>query len=398
MPTISLLDSGQATRTARDLEPQPWLPDRARVIAALQKVNFRSAPEILWLSDGLDYADADKTAQALSKIGSLTLFRDAAGKSPLALKPESNEANGFKATMIRADARGERHGDVVALGAQGEELARGPFHFARGSDTTTAKLGLPLEVRNETQRLAVADEDSAGAVRLLDTGAKRRAVTLVSASNMEGEQPLLSDLYYLERALAPYADLSKGTIADGVARHSSVLVLADIGKIAGADRDRAAKFVSDGGVLVRFAGGRMTESVDDLIPVKLRTGGRYLGGALAWSEPQHLAPFPDASPFRGLTIPREVTVSRQVLAEPSVELGERSWARLADGTPLVTASRRGKGWIEGLRQAAIAPMEFLRSWNHDAAVIRLKLLVEETTSVGKHQRKEQRTYHDHTES
>jgi hypothetical protein len=89
----------------------------------------------------------------------------------------------------------------------------------------------------------------------------------------------------------------------------------------------------------------MTESVDDLIPVKLRTGGRYLGGAMAWASPQHLAPFPDASPFHGLSVPRDVSVSRQVLAEPSLELGERSWARLTDGTPLVTAAPHGKGWI-----------------------------------------------------
>jgi hypothetical protein len=89
----------------------------------------------------------------------------------------------------------------------------------------------------------------------------------------------------------------------------------------------------------------MTTGVDDLIPVKLRVGGRYLGGALAWAQPQHLAAFPETSPFRGLSIPPEVTVSRQVLAEPSIELGDRSWARLADGTPLVTGAPRGKGWI-----------------------------------------------------
>jgi hypothetical protein len=34
-----------------------------------------------------------------------------------------------------------------------------------------------------------------------------------------------------------------------------------------------------------------------------------------------------------------------VLAEPSVDLGDHTWARLADGTPLVTATQRGKGWI-----------------------------------------------------
>ena len=40
-----------------------------------------------------------------------------------------------------------------------------------------------------------------------------------------------------------------------------------------------------------------------------------------------------------------MTVSRQVLAEPDATLTERTWATLADGTPLVTAQRRGKGLI-----------------------------------------------------
>ena len=40
-----------------------------------------------------------------------------------------------------------------------------------------------------------------------------------------------------------------------------------------------------------------------------------------------------------------MTVTRQVLAEPEPGLAEKTWARLADGTPLVTAERRGKGLI-----------------------------------------------------
>ena len=38
-------------------------------------------------------------------------------------------------------------------------------------------------------------------------------------------------------------------------------------------------------------------------------------------------------------------MTRQVLAEPETGLAEKTWARLADGTPLVTAERRGKGLI-----------------------------------------------------
>src|SRR4029079_19622990 len=93
------------------------------------------------------------------------------------------------------------------------------------------------------------------------------------------------------------------------------------------------------------AGERLTGGTDDLVPVKLRVGGRYLGGAMAWASPQKLAPFPDSSPFAGVAMPEDVTVSRQILAEPSIELSDRSWARLADGTPLVTARSDGKGWV-----------------------------------------------------
>jgi hypothetical protein len=344
-PQVTLLDAARAARSARELVPRPWAPDRGKALAALKKTHFARAPEILWFSDGLDRGDAAETAQALSKIGHVTLYTDARGRAPLALKPERSTPQGFAITVLRAGGDGARTGSVDALGAHDETLARAAFHFVDGKGATKTTIKLPLEIRNETKSLVIANQDSAGAVRLLDTSSKRRKVGLVSPTNLENEQPLLSGIYYLQRALAPYAELTKGTISDALAKHVSVLILSDVGRIAGADHDRVARFVADGGVLVRFAGGRMTQGTDDLVPVKLRTGGRYLGGALAWAEPQHLAPFPDSSPFRGLKIPSDVTVSRQVLAEPSVELSERSWARLKDGTPLVTAQQRGKGFI-----------------------------------------------------
>src|SRR5690606_1897198 len=70
-----------------------------------------------------------------------------------------------------------------------------------------------------------------------------------------------------------------------------------------------------------------------------------MGGALSWEQPAKLAPFPADSPFAGLPVPDDVTVSRQVLAEPDLDLGDKIWARLRDGTPLVTGARRGDGWI-----------------------------------------------------
>ncbi len=345
VPDVSLMDAGKAARIAQALTPEPWLPDRTRAAKAIAEAKFTERPEIIWLSDGIEDGTAAVTAATLASAGALKIYADGVGKGPLALLPPASDPSGFAVAVLRANAEGERNGDVVALGSHDEVLASAHFRFASGANRATAHIVLPLEVRNETARIAIAGVNSAGAVQLLGGSGAHRSVGIVSARGNENEQPLLSDLYYLERALAPYADVRKGTISDLLARNVSVLVLADIGRIAGADYDRIAKFVADGGLLVRFAGERMTAGTDDLVPVKLRVGGRYLGGALAWAAPQKLAPFSETSPFAGLTIPGDVSVTRQVLAEPSVELAERTWARLADGTPLVTARAQGKGWI-----------------------------------------------------
>ncbi len=345
VPEVNLMDAGRAARLAQALQPEPWLPDRARAAKAVASARFAQAPQILWLSDGIEDGTAGATVETLSRVGSLKVYGEAPGAGVLALLPPANKANGFDVGVLRAGSDGARGGEVAALGRNGEMLATGRFRFADGDGKASAHISLPLEVRNETTRIAIANDDAAGAVQLLGGGGTRRAVGLVAADTQEDQQPLLSDTYYLQRALAPYAEVRRGSVGDLLAHSMSVLILADVGHVTGSDYDRIVQFVKDGGLLIRFAGGRMTGGTDDLVPVKLRVGGRYLGGALAWAEPQKLAPFGDASPFAGLAVPPDVAVSRQVLAEPSVELADRTWARLADGTPLVTAQGRGKGYI-----------------------------------------------------
>ncbi|HVP85140.1 MAG TPA: DUF4159 domain-containing protein [Rhizomicrobium sp.] len=342
---ISLLNAGQAERLARSMVPEAWTPDRLAAADALAKTRFAAKPDILWLSDGADHGHAEAVAARLSKIGNLTVVADGPGKGAIALLPASNGPEGFTVKAERLSSLGDRSVEIEALGQHGEVLSTAHMNFVRGKTDASVKLPLPLEMRNRTARIAIANENAAGGVQLLDSSNRRRSVGLVSASSLETQQPLLSDVFYLQRALSPYADLTKGSIDKVLSRGVSVLVLADIGKIVQPEYGKVSKFVEDGGVLIRFAGARMTDGADDLVPARLRGGGRYLDGALAWAEPQRLAGFPDASPFNGLSIPKDVTISRQILAEPSVELGPHTWARLADGTPLVTAAQRGKGWI-----------------------------------------------------
>ena len=270
---------------------------------------------------------------------------------PRALNGAENAAGALAVKVLRATPGANDAGTVRALDLKGLALGEAQFTFNAADRETEARFELPVELRNEIARLEIAGERSAGAVQLLDKRSRRRTVGIVSGANADVAEPLLSSSYYLQRALEPFADvrLAQGeSPADAVShfldQNLPMLVLTDVGNVGDA-HDRLTRWVEDGGVLVRFAGPRLAASEDDLVPVRLRRGGRILGGSLSWDKPQPLAAFSRDSPFGGLPVPNDVTVTRQVLAEPDATLGDNTWATLADGTPLVTAAHRGKGLL-----------------------------------------------------
>ena len=128
-------------------------------------------------------------------------------------------------------------------------------------------------------------------------------------------------------------------------RNTAVLLIPDGAAPSANDRDEIAKWIERGGIAVRFAGPNLAAGSDPLVPTPLRLGDRALGGVMSWGQPTALAEFPTNSPFLGIPIPKDVRISQQVLAEPTPDLADKTWARLADGTPLVTAEKRGQGYL-----------------------------------------------------
>ena len=353
-PETPVFQSADAWRSRlAGLAPAPWQPIPAMLDTASDALADTGNFDTLWFSDTLDYDGRDSLLDVLQSRGAVEVYQTAA--NVLAMLPASYEDGAVQLRVLRAAAGEARD---VTVQAQGRDpagnariLAVATARFDQGATEAQTALVLPSELRARITRFDIAGQRSAGATALSDDGLRRREVALISSrENREGLE-LLSPLHYIEQALAPTADLIEGSLAEVLPANPDVIVLADVATLADAEARPLTEWIEGGGMLVRFAGPRIAASdvsrvdEDPLMPVRLRAGGRSVGGAMSWGEPKALSDFANGSPFFGLTVPEDVTVSAQVMAQPDPTLAERVIASLSDGTPLVTRKTVGQGQI-----------------------------------------------------
>ncbi|MDR0252618.1 MAG: BatA domain-containing protein, partial [Brucellaceae bacterium] len=351
-------NAAQAKERLQAMEPRPVPVDR---LAAAQRLNTALAnhPEsrIFYLNDGLATAQDKQAFAALDKAQSsaVQLIMPEA-QALYALQGAANQQNALVVNLLRPVRDNQAATvQVSAYDNQGRMLAQAPAGFAQGSATANAQIAVPVELRNDAALIRVDTMRHAAATWLLDENNRRRRVALLDAGSADKAHSLLSPLHYISSAMAPFADLISANDRDLgqsvkhlLEQKPSVIVLSDIGRLPEEATANLLTWVQNGGTLLRFAGPRLAaaqgdagDKRDPLLPVQLRSGQRSFGGTLSWSTPQAIAPAPEDSPFRNIQLPDDVTVSRQVLAEPAPDLMQKSWLNLADGTPLITGENRG---------------------------------------------------------
>ncbi|WP_310621341.1 DUF4159 domain-containing protein [Flexibacterium corallicola] len=356
-PTQSM-STDSATKTLeklRALEPRSWAADRVQLLSGLADVSSTVPPsEIFWLSS-LIGEDVNPNAfqEALQDIApqsKITIFNDPYNLQ--ALNGIVNSSKAMEVSIERLFPDTEDNLNILAQDSKGRVIAQASANFKNGEKLGWASFNLPTELRNDIVQLNISGVQTAGAAFLIDDRWQRQKVGIVSSSSSTRGQPLLSPTHFLKHALEPTSDLPQSrnkdiaqVIPDYLNKGVSTLILADVGRLPTPTKARLEEWIEAGGTLVRFAGPRLAAGSDDLIPVRLRQGDRSLGGSLSWEKPQLLHSFSPEGLFNSLSIPPDISVSRQVLAEPTADLQRQTLASLEDGTPLVTARRMGRGQL-----------------------------------------------------
>ncbi|MEO0636915.1 MAG: DUF4159 domain-containing protein [Pseudomonadota bacterium] len=333
--------------------PRPTVTDLSALAQNLGE-NLTEPSEIVFLASTIAPENWVETLTGL----------DAAQHTLRALRVEDQPVSAVTGVESTADGLdvalttmgGFPNGRLLALDDRGRPLADANLSEAEplGDGRLAIRFEMPLELRNDVLRIAVEGAGTAGDVFVTDSGSQRRRVAMLSGVANDLAQPLLEPLHYISRALSSTSEVQLAQEANLVseierllADRPSVFVLADVGTLPDAATEALSVFIDGGGTLLRFAGPRLAagDFQDPLIPVLLRQGERSLGGSLSWDEPQPIAPFTASSPFSGIALSDDIVVRRQVLAQPEIDLAAKTWASLADGTPLVTTTPFGDGEI-----------------------------------------------------
>lgn len=332
------LSAAEARNLIKTIMPQPWPGD----VESLKNMNWPSNTQTVILSTGVSnraFADfVDEIAQPK------TFFAPAVINRPIVIKNVQQSNEDISVTILTPDNE-PQSASVQAYGPDGQILATSALFEQNARSGWDASLKIPSEIRGDIRSITIRGRQSAGAVYLLEEGALNKSVGIVRTQDDDRASRLTQAPFYLEKALEPLTNVTIDNLNILIEAGKSMIILPDVGSLPPETLSNLDAWVRDGGLLLKFAGPRMSANIntDTLSPVRLREGGRALGGAIAWDRDMRFGPIADNSPLYGLSVPDGISVRSQLLAEPDLTLQEKTWATLTDGTPIITGAPLGRG-------------------------------------------------------
>lgn len=345
------MDAADADEWISRLRPEAWNADYRVVRDEVDKIaNSQTISHALFFSDGTaagGFALREFIGHLQNSTSALTIIRDNDINNPLILRRDTAKPGELSFAVERLHEEDKSIPMTLsAYGEGGNILDEKKFTFDAGKKSITVPWDMLGELRNKVTRIDVRGAGMASASYITDSGWRQRPVGILADPSQKDSESVLNEVYYLKRALQMNGIPNVGAFDDLTQQSLSAIIWPDSAVMAAMDRVKLQEWVEAGGFLVRFAGPNLAANPEDpLLPVPLRFGQRAMEGSMTWEKPVNLGSVTDAGPLKGLAVPKDVTVTRQVLANPLPEVFEKTWLQLEDGTPLITGASMGKGYV-----------------------------------------------------
>src|SRR6516165_8195338 len=239
---LAPIRAADARAAVQALQPKPWPVDRRAASARLEALPPADAAAAFWLSDGVADGGSEALAAYLTGRGTLHYLTAPPDNPPLLLAAGELQANDLGVRLLSLPAPTPRLFEVRASAEDGRLLARQTATIEPGAKGVEVRLPMPSELRNRAARIEIEGDQSAGSVLLVDERWRRRPVGIAAAPNAGG-QPLLSENYYLERALGPFTEIRRGRPTDLLKRELAVLIFSDVGPDSPAEEAAIIKWI-----------------------------------------------------------------------------------------------------------------------------------------------------------
>lgn len=347
LPTPAIMSADEARSYLSVLKPMPWSVDQKEAadilssIAAAQPVS-----QAVYIGDGVAYPSSNAFLDSLAAGPGLTIVNLPDTNTPILLEKQESNRKSLEFTMHRLSSERDHAVNIRALAENGGLVDQKTVLFSGGDTSVSFDWQMPDEQMMRVARYEAGSQPMASATYYLQNKAAAWAGILTDGT-VNPDNSILSDSYYLKRALQEDYGLQFGNLSTLMEKHMPVILWPDSVLLTDEDRQLLQEWVLNGGRLIRFSGVNLVAGAekDTLLPVPLRREERVMKNGLTGQEPLHIKDISIDSPLSGLEIPSDVTITRQALALPTPEVFEKTWVSLDDGTPLVTAATKEKGDI-----------------------------------------------------
>ncbi len=329
----AFIRADQALARLRLAEPQSW-PGEPKNLSKKEKA------ETVWISSGLSENGFDKVAANYASDG-LTVYMPEMKDRPGLLRKASGPDALISVETVSGS--GEKSINLQAFNAKGKLINQIRNNVTGQSGGVDIVDEANLFRSEAIYQWKAPSFTGAGGIYLSNISQGNASIG-IDSKNSSTSPDFSDDSFYLSRAIENSAKIETGSLDELIEKNVAVILLPDVSGFAPETLQALEKWIEAGGILLRFGGPNMSEADNVLVPVPLKTGLRSLSGDMTWTQSLKLSEFTKGSPFSGMKIP-DVTVEKQLLAEPSADLDKYVWAKLADGTPFITAKSQGRGMV-----------------------------------------------------